>query len=152
MAQAPPLHVAAVFQDASWARRGVEALIQDGFLPATLSLLAAQERSDVGTLVGPLLTQALDSFHIKDIGPVLGCGPFLAALQGEDEGLVKLGLTGSVRRAGFLPHDGQVFQKLIVRGGVLIAVLSEPRAGDALARFHSYGGANAAIGAWSGRV
>ena len=38
------------------------------------------------------------------------------------------------------------------RGGVLVAIHSEPRAADALAVLHSYGGGNAAIGAWSGRV
>ena len=38
------------------------------------------------------------------------------------------------------------------RGGVLVAIKSEPRAADALAILHSYGGGNAAIGAWTGRV
>jgi hypothetical protein len=49
-------------------------------------------------------------------------------------------------------HDGQIFETLVERGGVLVAVLSEPRAADALARLHAYGGGNAAIGAWVGRV
>ena len=39
-----------------------------------------------------------------------------------------------------------------VWGGVLVAIHSEPRAADALAVLHSYGGGNAAIGAWTGRV
>jgi hypothetical protein len=34
----------------------------------------------------------------------------------------------------------------------MVAVESESRAADALALFHSYGGGNAAIGAWTGRV
>jgi hypothetical protein len=35
---------------------------------------------------------------------------------------------------------------------VLVAVRNEPRAADALAKLHAYGGGNAAIGAWTGRV
>jgi hypothetical protein len=35
---------------------------------------------------------------------------------------------------------------------VLVAVLGDPRAADALAILHAYGGGNAAIGAWMGRV
>jgi hypothetical protein len=35
---------------------------------------------------------------------------------------------------------------------VLVSIRSESRAADALAVLHSYGGGNAAIGAWTGRV
>jgi hypothetical protein len=34
----------------------------------------------------------------------------------------------------------------------MIAIQGDPRAADALAILHSYGGGNAAIGAWTGRV
>jgi hypothetical protein len=57
-----------------------------------------------------------------------------------------------MRRVGFQPHDGRIFETLVGRGGVLVAIRSEPRAADALAIMHSYGGGNAAIGAWTGRV
>jgi hypothetical protein len=57
-----------------------------------------------------------------------------------------------MRRVGFQAHDGRIFHVLTGRGGVLIAIHSEPRAADALAVLHSYGGGNAAIGAWTGRV
>jgi hypothetical protein len=57
-----------------------------------------------------------------------------------------------MRRVGFQTHDGQIYETLAGRGGVLVSVKSEPRAADALAIFHSYGGGNAAIGAWTGRV
>jgi hypothetical protein len=76
----------------------------------------------------------------------------LAALQGTDEGLAARGLAATIGRAGFQPHDGYIFETLVGRGGVLVAVRSEPRAADALARLHSYGGGNAAIGAWTGRL
>jgi hypothetical protein len=47
---------------------------------------------------------------------------------------------------------GALFETLAARGGILVAIRGEPRAADALAILHSYGGGNAAIGAWSGRV
>jgi hypothetical protein len=57
-----------------------------------------------------------------------------------------------MRRVGFQAHDARIFEALLGRGGVLVAIRNEPRAADALAILHSYGGGNAAIGAWSGRV
>jgi hypothetical protein len=53
---------------------------------------------------------------------------------------------------GFQPHDGRIFETLVDRGGVLVAVCSEPRAADALSMLHCYGGGNTAIGAWTGRL
>jgi hypothetical protein len=55
-------------------------------------------------------------------------------------------------RVGFQAHDGFIFETLTKRGGVLVAIRSESRAADALALLHAYGGGNAAIGAWTGRV
>ena len=40
---------------------------------------------------------------------------------------------GTMRRVGFQPHDGRIFETLVGRGGVLVAIHSEPRAADALA-------------------
>ena len=57
-----------------------------------------------------------------------------------------------MRRVGFQAHDGRIFEALAGRGGILVAIRSDPRAADALALLHSYGGGNAAIGAWTGRV
>ena len=79
-------------------------------------------------------------------------GSLIAALQGDDNGLTGGGLGAAMRRAGFQQHDGYIFETLTARGGVLVAVSSEPRAADALASLHAYGGGNAAIGAWTGRV
>ena len=39
-----------------------------------------------------------------------------------------------------------------IRQRVLVAIEDAPRAADALAILHSYGGGNAAIGAWGGRI
>jgi len=63
-----------------------------------------------------------------------------------------IGISGTMRRVGFQPHDGRIFEVLLEKGGVLVGIRSEPRAADALAILHSYGGGNAAIGAWSGRL
>jgi hypothetical protein len=76
----------------------------------------------------------------------------VAALQGAARDLPKLGLSGTMRRIGFQSHDALIFETLTARGGVLVAIHSEPRAADALTVLLSYGGGNAAIGAWTGRV
>jgi hypothetical protein len=151
MATAPDLHVVAVFQDAEWARRGLEALVRDGFQTASLTLMGASS-PDVGSLFRQILLEEPRTISVRELGPILAAGPLVAVLEGNDEGLSTRGLTTAMRRAGFQAHDGQIFQRLLARGGVLVAVISQPRAGDALARLHSYGGGNAAIGAWSGRV
>jgi hypothetical protein len=145
------LHVVAVFQDADWARRGLEALVRDGFTPGMLSAIALPS-PDVTLLFSGILIQTPRTIVLRDVGHVSAAGPLLLVLEGDDEGLSRRGLTATIHRAGFQPHDGQIFQRLLARGGVLVSVVSEPRAADALARLHSYGGGNAAIGAWFGRI
>jgi len=140
-----------VFQDVVWARRGLEALVRDDFPPGTLSAIAMSS-PDVTLLFRDILIQTPRTIVLRDVGDVSASGPLLLVLEGDDEGLSRRGLTATIHRAGFQPHDGQIFQRLLARGGVLVSVVSEPRAADALARLHSYGGGNAAIGAWSGRI
>jgi hypothetical protein len=140
-----------VFQDAEWARRGLEALVRDGFTPGTLSAIGMPSPG-VAMLFSDILVQAPRTILLRDVGAVSAAGPLLSVLEGEDEGLSRRGLTASLRRAGFQPHDGQIFERLLTRGGVLVSVVGETRAADALARLHAYGGGNAAIGAWSGRI
>ena len=79
-------------------------------------------------------------------------GPLVEALQGADGALGENGVAATMRRAGFQAHDGFIFETLTSRGGVLIAIEGESRAADALALLHAYGGGNAAIGAWRGRL
>ena len=140
-----------VFQDAPWARRGVEALLRNGFVPESLTILALDSPS-TSQLIEELLGTPPSRFELKALGVVSANGPLIAALQGEDDGLTRLGLGGAIGRAGFQQHDGYIFETLTGRGGVLVAIRSEPRAADALATLHAYGGGNAAIGAWTGRV
>ena len=139
-----------VFQNIEWAEKGVEALRRQGLAVESLSILGKASPEMAAFIERALGTP--QSVEIHDLGPALARGPLLAALQGRDQGLTKTGIAGTMRRVGFQPHDGRIFHVLTGRGGVLVAIHSEPRAADALAVLHSYGGGNAAIGAWTGRV
>jgi hypothetical protein len=140
-----------VFQDAAWAAKGLDALARAGFPPESLTILA-KESAEAAALFTRTFGAAGDRLELRDIGAVLVRGPLLDALQGPGRDLATLGLAGTMRRVGFQAHDGRIFDALAGRGGVLVAIHSEPRAADALAILHSYGGGNAAIGAWTGRV
>ena len=140
-----------VFQDAIWATRGLEALKRAGFAADLLSIVA-KEGPEAAALIERTLGGSADRLELPGTGVVLARGAILEVLQGPSGDLSKLGLTGTIRRVGFLAHDGRIFEVLTARGGVLVAVRSEPRAADALTILHNYGGGNAAIGAWLGRV
>jgi hypothetical protein len=140
-----------VFQDAAWASKGLEALKKAG-LPADALTIIAKESPEVAALIEQALGGAGERLETAATGPLLVRGPLVAALQGPSKDLGKLGLSGTMRRVGFQSHDGRIFEVLTARGGVLVAIHSEPRAADSLAILHSYGGGNAAIGAWTGRV
>ena len=140
-----------VFQDAAWAAKGLDALRHAGF-PAEAMTVLSKENPDAAALVERTFGQAGDRLDVAGVGVVIGRGRLVDALQGVGRDLPKLGFAATMRRVGFQPHDGRIFESLIGRGGVLVAIRSEPRAADALAILHSYGGGNAAIGAWSGRV
>jgi hypothetical protein len=139
-----------VFQDIAWAEKGVDALRRQGLVVESLSILG-KASPEMAAFIERTLG-APQSLDVHEIGPVMARGPIIAVLQGSDQGLGKAGLSGTMRRVGFQAHDGRIFHLLTGRGGVLVAIHSEPRAADALAVLHSYGGGNAAIGAWTGRV
>jgi hypothetical protein len=145
------LFTVAVFQDASWAGKGLDALKQAGF-PAELLTVLSKDGPDAAAFVERWCGGAGERLDVSGVGPVVGRGRLIEALQGSARDLPKLGFAATMRRVGFQPHDGRIFETLIGRGGVLVAIKSDPRAADALAILHSYGGGNAAIGAWSGRV
>jgi hypothetical protein len=141
----------AVFQDIAWAQKGLAALHEAGFARESISILA-KEGAEAAALVERTLGGAAERIELANIGAVVARGPLVAALQSAGRDLPKLGIAGTMRRVGFQSHDGRIFELLVGRGGILVAIHSEPRAADALAIFHSYGGGNAAIGAWTGRV
>ena len=140
-----------VFKDVASAAKGVGALAHAGLPPESLTILA-KDTPDAAALIEKSLGAAGSRLDIAGVGPALLHGPMVAALQGSAHDLAKAGLSGTMRRVGFQPHDGRIFEALVARGGILVAIHSEPRAADALAVLFSYGGGNAAIGAWTGRV
>jgi hypothetical protein len=140
-----------VFQDVAWATKGLAALTGAGFPRDALAIIA-KESTETAALIERTLGAPGERMELAGVGAVLVRGPIVDALQGAARDLPKLGLAGTMRRVGFQAHDGRIFETLTGRGGVLVAIRSEPRAADALALLHSYGGGNAAIGAWTGRV
>jgi len=140
-----------VFQDVAWARKGIDALKRAGLATESLTILA-KESPDVAALIESALDAAGEPIELAGTGTALGRGPMIAVLQASSHDLSRLGLSGTMRRVGFQSHDARIFEVLTARGGVLVAIHSEPRAADSLAILHSYGGGNAAIGAWTGRV
>lgn len=133
-----------VFKDVTWADRGIGALLADGFEPASLSVVA-KASPEVEQLVRAKLPAAIEAIDVPGLGSVIALGPLLAVLR-LDRRLETAGLAAACRAAGFQTHDGHIYQTLVDRGGVLVAVESVARAADALARLHAYGGGNAAIG------
>jgi hypothetical protein len=145
------LFTVAVFQDAAWAGKALEALKRAAFPAEALSIIA-KDAPDAASLIRGAFGADGDRLDVAPLGTLVGRGRLIDALQGPSRDLPKLGIAAAIRRVGFQPHDGRIFETLVGRGGVLVAIRSEPRAADALAIMHSYGGGNAAIGAWTGRV
>lgn len=140
-----------VFQDVAWAEKGLQALKVQGFTPEIISIIA-KDSPETAALIERTLGAAAPTLDIRGIGAARARGPLVEALQGTGGELTKLGVAATARRVGFQSHDGRIFETLTSRGGVLVAVTSDARAADALAVLHSYGGGNASIGAWTGRV
>ena len=138
-----------VFQDIAWAQKGVNALKQAGFPVESLTILM-KDSPEAAAFIERELGASAVRVDLAGIGAAVSRGPLVETLGSAD--LPKLGLARTMRRVGFQAHDGRIFDVLTARGGVLVAVQTEPRAADALAILHSYGGGNAAIGAWTGRV
>jgi hypothetical protein len=139
-----------VFQDAAWATRALEALGRHNFPPEALSVIAKATPENEALVTATF--GSADRMEIKNLGPSVVRGALVGALQGSGRDLGALGLGATMNRVGFQRHDGFIFETLTARGGVLVAIKSEVRAADALATLHAYGGGNAAIGAWTGRV
>lgn len=140
-----------VFKDVASAERGIDALKRQGF-PAEALTVLAKESPDTSGLLQKVFGRTPEKMDLQGIGQAVGAGSLLSALDAGAGNLAKAGLASSLKRVGFQPHDGCIFETLTVRGGVLVAVRSEPRAADALSTLHCYGGGNAGIGAWTGRL
>ena len=140
-----------VFEDVGAAARALAALAQHEFPPESLSVVAA-DQPGMPELLQKAFGAAGETLEVRRVGTLRLHGPLVAALQGAAQDLPTAGIAAAMPRVGFQAHDGFIFETLTARGGVLVAIQSEPRAADALALLHAYGGGNAAIGAWTGRV
>jgi hypothetical protein len=145
------LFTVGVFQDVAWAEKGLAALKQIGLAPESLTILA-KDNADVSGLMARTLGTEGTRLDLPVTRSSLTAAPGLSRPCRGGPRSGKLGLAGTMRRVGFQAHDSRIFEALVARGGVLVASRSEPRAADALAVLHSYGGGNAAIGAWTGRL
>jgi hypothetical protein len=140
-----------VFQDVTWAARGIGALLADGF-PADSITIFAKASDAAAALIQTTLQSDPERFEVRPFGAVVARGPLVGVLRGTDDAFARTALAATFGRAGFQPHDGYIFDTLTGRGGVLVAIQTERRAADALAKLHAYGGGNAAIGAYAGRL
>ena len=145
------LFTVAVFLDVNWAGRGLDALKRQGFPPEALTIIG-KETPELAGLIELALGAQPERIEVANLGSSYARGSLVAALQGADQELTRKGVAATMRRVGFQSHDGRIFETLTARGGILVGIQSEPRASDAIATLHSYGGGNAAIGAWGGRV
>jgi len=140
-----------VFQDVVWAERGVEALKAQAFPTQALSIVA-KDTPETAALVEKIFGGQAARVIVPRLGPVVATGPLIEALDGSAGSLGRLGLAAALKQVGFQTHDGHIFEALTGKGGVLVAIRGEVRSADALAILHSFGGGNAAIGAWTGRL
>jgi alkylhydroperoxidase/carboxymuconolactone decarboxylase family protein YurZ len=140
-----------VFKDIAWAERGIDALKQQGFTAERMTL-AAKASPEAAALIERVFGVAPESLELPVVGAAMARGTLTGTLNGSGRDLARIGMAAAMRRAGFQPHDGLIFETLVGKGGVLVAVEDAPRAADALAVLQSYGGGNAAIGAWTNRV
>jgi hypothetical protein len=140
-----------VFKDVASAERGIDALKRQGF-PAEALTMMAKESPEMSGLLQKVFGRVPGRVDVLGVGTTVATGGLVTALDATVGELANHGLAASLKRVGFQPHDGRIFETLMDRGGVLVAVCSEPRAADALSTLHCYGGGNAAIGAWTGRL
>jgi hypothetical protein len=114
--------------------------------------VAAKASPEAAALIERVFGAAPESLELPVLGAAMARGTLTGTLNGTGRDLARIGMAAAMRRAGFQPHDGLIFETLLGKGGVLVAVEDAPRAADALAVLQSYGGGNAAIGAWANRV
>jgi hypothetical protein len=145
------LFTVGVFKDVAWAERGIEALQQQGFTAERMTV-AAKASPEAAALIERLFGALPEPLELPGVGSAIARGALTDTLNGPGRDLARVGMAAAMRRAGFQPHDGLIFETLVGKGGVLVAIQDAPRAADALAVMQSYGGGNAAIGAWANRV
>src|SRR3954468_7320941 len=100
------LFTVAVFQDAAWAGKALEALKRAAFPAEALSIIA-KDAPDAASLVRSAFGVDGDRLDVAPLGTLLGRGRLIEALQGPSRDLPRLGIAATIRRVGFQPHDGR---------------------------------------------
>src|SRR5919112_3782985 len=98
------LYTIGVFQDVEWARRGVDALLRDGFPPESITILA-KDTAKADGLISAALAGSPDRLDLVRLGTAVGRGPLIEVLQGDDQGLTRFGVGSTVGRVGFQRHE-----------------------------------------------
>ena len=102
--------------------------------------LAAKASPEAAALIERALGAAPESIELPVVGAAVARGALTDTLNGPGPRWPRIGMAAAMRRAGFQPHDGVIFETLVGKGGVLVAIEDAPRAADALAVMQSYGG------------
>jgi uncharacterized protein (TIGR02271 family) len=113
-----PKTVIGYFEQVSEAQRVLQDLLDHGFNPDQISLIAHQERSalELGGTWRP------DVISVPGVGPVLGTGPLAASLSGKSGDHAGMGLLGVLTDASVPTDEAQWYVDAVRRGGILVAV------------------------------
>src|SRR5437667_11259188 len=92
-----------VFQDLTWAQKGLDALKRGGFAADSLTILA-KDGVEIGALIERVLGDKGERLEVAGTGQIVARGPLVSALQGASRDLPALGIAGTMRRVGFQAH------------------------------------------------
>jgi len=142
-----------IFSSADYAERAVDALIEDGFPSADVSVLMPDTRSTrefahhkdtkapegttagaaAGGVVGGTLgvLAGLGALAIPGLGPLLAAGPIVAGLAGLGAGGAVGGFIGALVGMGIPEYEARRYEGHVKDGGILLSVHCES-AGDVL--------------------
>src|SRR5262245_31256275 len=98
-----------VFQDVAWAKKGIEELKRIG-IPAAAVTIVARTSPEAAALIEQELGGSGSAMDISGVGPAVARGPMIDVLNGPSRDLTKTGIAGTMRRVGFQPHDGRIFE------------------------------------------
>ena len=144
MATAKNKAVFGIYASADQAERAVDALIEDGFLSADVSVLMPDTRSTrefahhkdtkapegtaagvtAGGVVGGTLgvLAGLGTLAIPGLGPLLAAGPIVAGLAGLGAGGAVGGLIGALVGMGIPEYEARRYEGRVKDGGLLLSV------------------------------
>jgi len=133
------LFIVGVFKDLAWAEKGIDALREQGFQQAVVSVM--MKGRPRRRLVRPKgdRRRTRPSWNCRNWVPWWARVPWSVFSRARARDLGKIGISGAIRRAGFQAHDGLIYETLAERGACWVAIEDPARASDALAILLSYG-------------